>query len=440
MKRKSVAVIICVIMVLSMGISLVACNRVNAKLLGEPKKAVSLSYEESLNGGLASFKGKANNFAAKFSASAYQGFQKNDENFVVSPISVFLALSLASECASGDTREELLSALGVSYEELKTYFPLLYRSLFVEQKRGGKIINQVNLTNSIWVDKSASVKKECISELADRFYTYSYSADFKNENSKANGAIRQFVKNKTNNLIDKNFNLSEQTLFAIINTLYLKTIWDEDGRDLPFSSQEYAFTAHDGSVVQKKLLVGDYNFGRAYETEEYRSFYTSSYGGFKIKFMLPKQGYDIDDVFTEANISTMNAVKDFDAHDRDNDIYYATRCIFPEYKCDFDGDVKDVLKDAFGVNKLFVDPVKNSDGCALSSLMDMPCFVGSINHVVNLDVNKKGIEGAAVTAIDTLGAAQPPDVVLDFVIDRAFGFVITNSHDDTLFSGVVKTI
>lgn len=439
MKRKPIVILLCIFVILSVGLSLVACNKINADLLGEPKRAVALSYEERLDGGFAAFKSIAERFSAKLASSAYKDFSE-EGNFVLSPVSVFFALALASECASGDTRAELLSALGVSYEQLQTNFPLLYRSLFVEQKRGSKITDQLNLTNSIWVDRSASVKKECIDELADRYFTYSYAADFRNDNSKANDALRQFVKDKTNKLIDKDFKLSKDTLFAIVNTLYLKTIWNYRGDVLPFTSQEYAFTAGNGSVINKKLLEGEHHAGRVYETQEYRAFYTLTYGGFKIKFMLPNQGYGIDDVFTESNIAAVNAIADYNEFDEENNIRYATRCIFPEFKCAYDGNLKDVLKNAFGINKLFIDPTANADGCSLSSLTDAQCFCDRIDHAVNLDVNKNGIEGAAATLIIGDTSLQPADVKLDFVIDRAFGFIITDANDVTLFSGVVKTI
>jgi hypothetical protein len=58
-------------------------------------------------------------------------------------------------------------------------------------------------------------------------------------------------------------------------------------------------------------------------------------------------------------------------------------------------------------------------------------------------VDRRGIEGAAVTYIPMAGAPGPGEyerVYLDFIVDRAFGFVITDRNDITLFSGVVNEI
>jgi serine protease inhibitor len=64
-------------------------------------------------------------------------------------------------------------------------------------------------------------------------------------------------------------------------------------------------------------------------------------------------------------------------------------------------------------------------------------------HKCKLTVDKKGIEGAAVTASDGAGAGDPgsyTNVYHDFVVDRAFGFVLTDSYGTVLFSGAVNTL
>ena len=64
-------------------------------------------------------------------------------------------------------------------------------------------------------------------------------------------------------------------------------------------------------------------------------------------------------------------------------------------------------------------------------------------YTTEVKIDRRGIEGAALTIIP--GATSPgPDgyenVYLDFVIDRAFGYVVTNSYGTALFSGTVGNI
>ncbi len=410
--------------------------------LGKPQTATPLSYTERENDGFVKFKDKTEQFAAKFAAAVYEGY-KSEENFTVSPVSVFMALSLAAECANGDTRNELLSALGVSYEELQTNFPVFYRSLKSEIKNEGKITSVLDLSNSIWINDGTPVNQPCIDKLSNVYYAYSYSADFKHDNDSANAAIRSFVKEQTRGLIDQNFNLSEETLFTLINTLYLKTVWGTDGDDLPFTKDDYAFTAKDGSVTNKKLLQGYYNSGKVQEAEKYSTFFTTTADGYKIKFILPKDGYTVDDVFTEQTIAEVNGITNYGGYDRENNTSYETRCIFPEYKCKYDDSLVSVLKEKFGVDRFFKDPGKYTDACDFSTLSEKECYCAKIQHVTDLTVDKTGIEGAAVTVIgmDAASAGEPHEIVYsDFVLDKAFGFIITDWYNTTLFSGVVNNI
>ncbi|MDE7162718.1 MAG: hypothetical protein K2O44_01390 [Clostridia bacterium] len=443
MKFKKLALCACSVVC---ALSFAACGTPEAAgkstQLGKPQNVAPLKYEELENDGFVKFKDKTEQFAAKFAAAAYEEYQ-SEENFTVSPVSVFMALSLAAECAEGDTRAELLSALGVSYEELQANFPVLYRSLESEIKNDGKITSVLDLTNSIWVNEGTPVNQPCIDRLSNVYYAYSYSADFKNDNQSANAAIRSFVKEQTRGLIDQDFNLDDETLFTLINTLYLKTVWATNGNDLPFTKDEYAFTAKDGKVTNKKLLQGYYNYGRVREAENYSTFYTSAYGGYQIKFILPKDGYTVDDVFTEQTIAEVNAIRDYGGYDMENNISYETRCIFPEYKCKYDDSLVTVLQKKFGVDKFFKDPGFFPDGCDFSNLSEKKCYCAKIQHVTDLTVDKTGIEGAAVTIIgmDAASAGEPHEIVYsDFVIDKAFGFIITDYYGSTLFSGVVNDI
>ncbi|MDE6302624.1 MAG: hypothetical protein K2M36_03440 [Clostridia bacterium] len=437
-KFKIVAAIICIAICV---LSLTACNNAGkSTLLGAPNDFEEVGFSELSNENYKTFRNSVEAFAADFAAYSYADYKKQD-NFAVSPISVYMALSLAAQCASGDTRAEILNALGVTYEQLKTHFSTLYRSLEVEHKYGDTLTGFLRLTNSIWVNNSTQVKQPCIDALSNDFYSYSYSADFEHDSKQANKAVRDFVKKQTNGLIDKDFDLSPDTLFTLINTLYLKTIWNTHGDELPFAKGSYTFTAKDGSEKDVQLLQGKYNSGRAIEFDTFSTFFTETYNGYKIKFILPKDGYNIDQVFCAENIAAVNAITYYNAYDKD--VQYSTRVLFPEYKCKYDENIADILKDKFDIDLLFKDHIRYSPACDFSTLTDESCYCDKIQHVTDLTVDRKGIEGAAVTVISISDSAPVPPletVYNDFIVNKSFGFIITDRYDITLFSGVVNNI
>lgn len=409
--------------------------------LGTPLKATMLDYKERNEYKYGDINRSAEKFAADFADIAYKQYGE-DGNFAVSPISVYMALSLAAQCSADDTQSEILSTLGISYDTLKTQFSYYYRSVFAEytarDETDKKIqTGMIKLTNSVWLDSHTTAKQECIDTLAEKYFCYSYHTDFHDDNAAANQAVQKFVKENTNGLIDQNFELSKDTVFALINTLYLKDFWNMYGNDLLLTENDYNFAQSDGSIKNIKLLQGYSNNGRVVESDSFKTFFTRTANGNKINFILPKDGYTVDDVFTAENISKVKNIESYKGVDDEKKQRFYTRCLFPEYTASFDGYITSILKQ-MGITAMF-----DSDKCDFTNLTDDDVYCDSVIHTTKLKVDRKGIEGAAVTIIVGAGAAGPDEyenVYLDFVIDRAFGFIISDAYGNTLFSGVVNKV
>ena len=162
--------------------------------------------------------------------------------------------------------------------------------------------------------------------------------------------------------------------------------------------------------------------------------------GFRITFLVPKDGVSLSEVMTAQNIAEVSSKKDWNATDEENRIRYYTRCLFPEFEGDYAGDVSPVLKEEFGVEKLF--DRKQSDLSALTG-MTSGVYCTEAQHIAKLKVDKKGIEGAAVFVLPGAGEAGPDEyetVYEDFLVDRAFGFVLADSSGTTLFAGVIHEV
>ena len=426
------AAVVCMLTILS---TLCCCAIDGATLLAQPASAEALRWEERQSESVKNIIASSNDFAFAFSDAVYGQFGE-EGSFAVAPVSVYMALSLAAECAEGETRAELLNALGLTYDGLKGGFAALYGSLTAEYKDDNdETAGMLELSDSVWMDDRAHVKDACINALADKYYCYPYQVDFDGDNKGANRAIREFVKKHTHGLIDQDFLLSADTLFALINALYLKDVWNDYGGELSFEAGQYSFVNGDGSVASVPLLGGYYKRGRAVQTETYRHFFTQTEHGYTLKFIVPNDGYSVADVFNAETLDEVNNIEDYRADDKENKIHYSTRCVFPEFETKFDKDVRGVLENKFGVRRLF-DPSL----CDFSALTDDAVYCYKVQHVTDLKVDKTGIEGAAVTIMADAESAGPDgwaDVNEDFVVDRAFGFVLTDRFGTVIFCGVV---
>lgn len=438
--------VVALLITLVMCISVCSCGLFNSQILNQHAIALSaekqeVNYIDFQDEEYKAFLAKIQSFSARLTAEMTKKYGEND-NFVISPISVYMALSLACECAANETRREILDAVGVSYDEVNKYARILYA--FANEEYGQynaitdnrQIVAQQILNNSIWLDDSVEFIREGVDKLSYEYNCDVYQASFKN--GEADRLIGKYIESKSKGILDGKVDFSPETYFVLMNTYYLKEIWNEYGRNLSFTDEPINFQNSDGSFKQTKLLEGYYNDGKVYNGDRFESFFTQTEHGFKIYFFLPDDEWSVQSIFTEENIDEVLKMKDWGHVDDENRQLHYTRVLFPEFEADFDDDIADVLSEKFGIKKLF-DP----DECDMSNITSEPVYCEGVIHKVSLTVDKKGIEGAAVVYIPGAGAAGPPPyekVYHDFTVTGAFGFVITDTYGTVVFSGVINTL
>ena len=148
----------------------------------------------------------------------------------------------------------------------------------------------------------------------------------------------------------------------------------------------------------------------------------------------------IKDIFNKEAMQYVLNHKNYVYQDNEKLERYHTNCVFPEFKADSDIDLIKMFNNDFNVTSMF-DPMK----CDFSNIMKEPApgYIEQFKHIAKLEVNKKGIEGAAVTYMAYAGAPGPDeytDVYETFEVDKEFGFILTNSYGDIIFSGTVTNI
>lgn len=395
-----------------------------------------VSYNDTQDEEYIKFLNQLNLFSSKLSEEIYNN-NKTEENYVISPVSIYMALAMCIESGSDEVREELLNALGMTYEEVYKYTKVLFSKLNDSANTssvvGRKKLFEEIMSNSIWVDDNVTLKEEGLLQLANNYNCSSYSVPFKNRNRQANNAIKDYINKQTNGLIDKYYNISKDTLFTLINTYYLKDVWNYDGDPLQFATDQYMFN----DLIETYLLQGYYKPGKAYETEKYTSFYTITNHQIKIKFVVPNDGYSINDIYNQETLYSVNSKKDYNAIDDENKIKYYTRCLFPEFEAQYDDDIQNVLKTGFNINRIF------DLGLNMTNITDETIQCSAVYHSTKLKVDRKGIEGASVVVIP--GATSPgPDeyqeIYLDYVVNKNFIVIVTDEYDVPLFSGVIYNI
>lgn len=353
------------------------------------------------------------NFASKMIKLA-----DTNDNYSVSPLSIYLAFSILHHTAEEAVKIEIENFFEMNRSEIE-YAKEVFSKLICENTdENGGLKYKLSLTNSVWFDESIEPNKTALESLAEQLYCHALYAPFQTKNQKANDLVREFVRQYTNGLIDRDFGLNDQVAFAIINTLYLYDTFDQD-----FS--KYTDTFFMGETKKQVDFVRSlYVYGDIQETKTSMYFYVRAEHGTKLKLIVPKAGYTLDEVMNIENLNTINL--DIDYHNSEKEV--ETRCLFPCFKINYSTPLKDILENNHYLTKAF--------NCYQTSLMDDSTYVSDIKHQVVLNVNEKGIEGAAVTIIANAKSAMP-QAQQDFLVNQPFVYLVTTAQDVILFGGKV---
>ncbi|MBQ9485426.1 MAG: hypothetical protein IJU83_01160 [Clostridia bacterium] len=410
---------ICVILVAFCVLS-VACSAAN----GYAESVNSVAYDE--NGSQTKITDeKFLSALSAFSAKIYRtSAEESSGNYVMSPLSVYMAFAMLHDIENAELKAETEEFLGMSAERLALTGDL-FLSLLKTRKENDKTVCKLDITNSIWLNDDTTPNPVAADRLAKKFFCHAFKTPFLSNNKSANAAVRKFVKEKTNGLIDKNFDLPSSTLLAFINTLYLKDLWSLNGELDVFQGSFYA----KDKVLQTEFLTGTYAAGEVASNQLCDFFFARTVNGYKLKFILPKDGQTIESVSTTANLEYVNGYK-WNLADYDENSYCCTRCIFPAFNVTSDTDMKKILQSHGYLARAF----SGFD----TDLVDKEIFVSDVKHSATLNVDKTGVEGAAVTVIAGEATSVGPTVYYDFKVNRPFVFMLTTSDDVILFEGKIE--
>ncbi|MEE3333016.1 MAG: serpin family protein [Ruminococcus sp.] len=365
---------------------------------------------------------------SKFSNKLYNmTVNKSASNYSMSPVSIYMALAMLYSIGDKNVQSDVKFLTGMTDTDF-TQTKTLYDKLNKEHTFGDKTVARLYLTNSLWMDSGNTFNSDAVSRLNKETACTPENVPFASDNKTANKRIREFIKEKTNGLIDKDFDLKPETLLALINTLYFKDIWDTENNEL--KTETRGFTTPDGKK-NHEFILGKYIPGKTAETSVSEYFYAQTAFGYKIKFILPKNGHTLSQAMSADNLNKVNTTKNFKPTDKDGTEHY-TRCIFPRFKLESETPLMDVMLK----NRVLGHAFSNF----LSTLTTTPLCVSDMRHNVVLDVSKEGIEGAAVTIFAAKATAilpTHPKKYHDFVLNKSFGFIITDPSDIVLFEGQV---
>ena len=363
-------------------------------------------------------------FAFNFFANVYaEESEDGDNSFMVSPLSLSMALAMTMNGAEGDTKsviKESLKQNEFSEDDINSYYKKLREALLSTDPS-----TKLSIANSIWTNKVVAIKNDFISRNREYFNSSVEAVDFGDVKTK--DKINNWASVNTNGLIE---NVIESTniddLMYLLNAIYFKGIWISE-----FSknkTEKKMFTHEDGSTVNVDMMNQTSKF--KYKNDDLLQIVELPYdnGAFSMMVLLPQEDKKIGDVIDALNSSDYWV--ELESGLRVNEVELS----LPKFKTEYSKKLNEVLK-KMGMGLAFTD---DADFSGMSDISAKLSFVKQDTYIA---VDEVGTEAAAVTTVGVVMTSMPiePQKVI-FNANHPFVYLIKeNSTGSILFIGTVKS-
>lgn len=419
--KKIVLLMIAVIMVLAT----VGCTQiqkpVTAKVAAAPVYPKSRSFDDydafrdtlDNNPIEEDFQNAVQDFVCR---SASQILKNRTKNTNYSPISLYMALSLAGIGANGDTEQELMSLLGIAdkdNEYLSTQMSNMFRVMYTDNE-----IGKLRIANSLWLNEGTSFKKDYTKKAAEQFYASLFYADLDNPQTAKD--MGKWITENTGGVLSPDVKLDNQTILTILNTIYFKDEWiDRFNKD---NTKEDTFHVTSDEQVQCDFMNMTYEMRSFVKGDGFTKSALQLKSAGSMTFILPDDGVSVQEL--------LSSPEKVAALFTDDESKYG-KVIFqiPRFSFGSQLQLEESLQ-ALGMTKAFEE---NAD---FTGITDDMAFISSVKQDSHIAIDERGVEAAAFTQIDYAGAMPPNDDIAEMILNRPFIYYITARDGTVLFIGV----
>ncbi len=365
-------------------------------------------------------------FAERCSREVLRGV--DDTNRLWSPINAYLALAMTAELTAGATQQEVLSVLGVTeLSQLRENMSAVWEEIY---RNNGREISV--LANSLWLDDEVQYKQEVMDTFAHYYYASVYQGDLGSK--RTNRAMTNWLNNQTGGMLKDRtetiqLNPDILPMLAMASTVYLQGQWNDK-----FDSNENTqamFYASAGETLCTFMNKKEYEMNY-YWAEDYSAVQLFLENGCTLWLILPDEDKTVDDVLENGEYAAM--ITRSGAFPKENHKWMKVNLSIPKFDFSASVDLKDALKE-IGLTKIF-EPIGNDFSPSIDS--EYPVYLDSIQQSSRIAIDEEGVTAATYILLEFgAGAAEPPDEIIDFVLNRPFVMAIC-SGQIPLFVGAVN--
>ncbi|KAJ6639995.1 Serine protease inhibitor 42Dd [Pseudolycoriella hygida] len=345
-------------------------------------------------------------------------------NVIISPLSVVTLLALLYEGTSGETSEQLKTALHLDNDKPTVADQFLAHREALQSSLGESTLS---IANRVYFKEGYQLVKNFQDVAAAKYKSGAEPLNFI-DSERSVATVNQFVETETNGKIRDLYEkdaFDADTRVVLVNAIYFKGNWKSTF--FKRSTGKRDFYNSGTEKVSVDFMYNDDDFDSAYIKDLGATVLEMKYNNSKTSFVivLPDERSGLPALEAKLKDYNLNKLTEnlrsnrFEVH-------------IPKFKIDYEIKLNDVLKN-LGMTHMF-NPSNDFNGLLET---EEKLLVSDVVHKAFIEIDEKGSEAAAATAARMIAYSAPPV----FFADHPFMFFLRDTETNTMiFSGRIEKL
>lgn len=376
------------------------------------------AQQVNLNGEDSSEEVDIRDFSYKLTKEALEHLDQ--ENPILSPVSAYLALSMAAEGASGETAAELEKLLGENHRQLSEQC--------LQRFQGMQEI-ELELADSAWLDQSLRVEEQWLETVQESYRGEVYRVELSSQQTMVD--INTWAEEHTRGLVKEFLDqpLPADARLCLLNALYLKASWQSCFEG--YVTHEQTWYREDGEEKQvdtmRKLHA---HFDYVADTD--MDGVVLPFCGEQLVFLAvrPQAGQTARELYGQLTPEQIARLLE----GREGRLM---NLFLPKFTAACDQELNELLQ-GLGVERAFSSALADFSGLGADE-DGWPLYISLVRQKAVMELSEEGVEAGAVTMVEMDRAAGINlEETLEMNLDHPFVYMILDMDTQIpLFVGIM---
>lgn len=363
----------------------------------------------------------------QFSNELYNQVQSTiarEENVILSPLSIHMALALSLMGAAGKTASEIAGALHLQEIDI-TEIAEEYANLITCMDP------KLSIANKMFVMTGCPVKLPFNYVATQKFRAEIQAMDFATDSSSAAQVINTWIENKTNRSLRNRIRPVEcdpSTRLVLVNTVHFRCLWLNAFSSNDTTRESFFHSETESTQIDTMFQVNKFKLGHLDKLDADGIILPYADSSLSMVILLPR---------TRSGLAVMNrSLKNMLLSEIIQQIRWVKRVKLrmPKFSAEFELKLEDLLK-KMGMTSMFDKNSADFDKIVANA---SKIFVSSFIHKAFIEVEEAGSEAGTAIAMHFQEESTAKVKFEFFNVQHPFRYIICNTKSEVVFDGCFR--